>query len=111
VTKKAQFMIAVGASVVIVRDGKRQTIQPGGGAEFTEEEVATITRTAPGALRKPVNERFTAPAEDADDDDDSDDGDGEKKAAPKAKAKAAPKPKAEAKADAEKDDADEDEDI
>jgi hypothetical protein len=99
VTKKAQFMIAVGASVVIVRDGKRQTIQPGGGAEFTEEEVATITRTAPGALRKPVN------------DDDSDDGDGEKKAAPKAKAKAAPKPKAEAKADAEKDDADEDEDI
>lgn len=50
------FMIAHGASVVIVRDGKRKTIPAGGSATFTEEEIIAVNRAAPGSLRKPVNE-------------------------------------------------------
>lgn len=50
------FMIAHGASVVIVRDGKRKTILANTGADFTEEEIASVNRSAPGALRKPINE-------------------------------------------------------
>lgn len=50
------FMIAHGASVVIVRDGKRKTIPANTGADFTEEEIASVNRSAPGALRKPINE-------------------------------------------------------
>lgn len=58
------FMIAHGASVVIVRDGKRKTIPANTGADFTEEEIASVNRAAPGALRKPVNEgRSEADAE------------------------------------------------
>ena len=50
------FMIAHGASVVIVRDGKRKTIAANGGANFTEEEIRTVNSAAPGSLRKPINE-------------------------------------------------------
>lgn len=50
------FMIAHGASVVIVRDGTRKTILANTGADFTEEEIASVNRSAPGALRKPINE-------------------------------------------------------
>lgn len=104
-TKKTTFMISTGASVVVVRDGKRQTIQAGGGAEFTDEEIASINRSSPGALRKPVNESRPVAA------DDSDEGseDGAEKAAKPAKAAKATKP-AKPAPDAS-DDADEDEDI
>ena len=52
------FMIAHGASVVIVRDGKRKKINANTGADFTEEEIASVNANAPGSLRKPVNEGF-----------------------------------------------------
>lgn len=62
------FMIAHGASVVVVRDGKRKTIQAGGGADFTDEEITSVNRAAPGSLRKPINEgRSAAEAEASDD--------------------------------------------
>lgn len=93
-SKKTHFMIVAGASVVVVRDGKRITIAPGGGAKFDEDEIAAINRAVPGSLRKPINE--SQPADSADESEDA-----PKKAAPKAKAKAA------AKSDAD-DDADED---
>lgn len=107
-TAKTRFMIAAAASIVVVRDGERKTIQPGGGDDFTEDEIAYINAAQPGALRKPVNEgnAKAAVAAAAEDDDAEDDTDA--KAAAKAKpatgkAKAKTKPKA--------DDSDEDEDI
>lgn len=76
---KTQFLIVHGASVVVVRDGKRKTINPGQGENFTEEEITAVAKAAPGALRKPVNEghgRSTVEdVEDEDTDDDEDDGD------------------------------------
>lgn len=113
---KTKFMIAHGASVVVVRDGKRKTITVGAGDDFTEEEIASINRSVPGALRAPVNEgsgRKTAAVETDADDDDADETETAKKtpakkaSGKKAKAKAAPA-KQEKPAD---DDADEDEDI
>src|SRR5688572_15971806 len=113
-SKKTKFMIAASASVVVVRDGKRVTISPGGGSEFTDEEIDRVNKAVPGALRTPVNEggrKRVASTEDADDGDDGEDGDDDgddetKKAAPeKAAAKKAPAKKAPAKADK---DADED---
>ncbi len=120
--KKNKFMIAHGASVVVVREGKRVTIQPGGGADFTEEEIATIGRTAPGALRVPVNEgtriktKAETDAEDAEDED-GDEGEGKPETAKQKtarlarEAKAAEAAKGKAKDKAKADDADEDEDI
>ncbi len=69
------FMIAHGASVVVVRDGKRKTIHANTGEDFTDEEIASINRASPGSLRKPVNEGFgkakpTPVEDDADDEDD-----------------------------------------
>jgi hypothetical protein len=122
---KTKFMIAHGASVVVVRDGKRKTITVGAGDDFTEEEIASINRAVPGALRAPVNEgsgrkAAAAPADDADDDD-SDETETTAKKAPAKKAggkkaagkKAAPvKQEKPADDDADDDDdADEDEDI
>lgn len=109
---KTKFMIAHGASVVVVREGKRKTITVGAGDDFTEEEIASINRAVPGALRAPVNEgsgRKTAAAAADDADDDSDDTETTAKKAPAKKAggkKAAP-----AKQGKPADDADEDEDI
>lgn len=117
---KTKFMIAHGASVVVVRDGKRKTITVGAGDDFTEEEIASINRSVPGALRAPVNEgsgRKTAAVETDADDDDSDDTETTAKKAPAKKAggkKAAGKKAAPAKqekpADDDDDDADEDAD-
>lgn len=63
-TQKTRYMIAANASVVVVRGGERKTIQPGGGADFTEDEITAINRQQPGCLRAPVVER--RPSEDAD---------------------------------------------
>lgn len=87
-----KYMIVVGASVGIVRNGKRVTIAPGGGAEFTEDEVRDITLALPGALRAPVNEGRAAAVVDEDDDSAAT----AKAAKP---AKAAKKPKAKATKD------------
>lgn len=76
--KKTQFLIVHGASVVVVRDGKRKTINPGQGENFTADEVEAVNRAAPGSLRTPINEGSgrKSKVEDADDDsDDDDDGD------------------------------------
>ncbi len=105
------YLIAHGASVTVVRDGKRVPIPAGGGAFFTDAEIATIRRTSPGALRKPINEGTGKVAAVEDDDDDDTDDTAKKTAAPtggkKAKAKAKPADKKPA-ADADDDD---DEDI
>lgn len=122
---KTKFMIAHGASVVVVREGERKTITVGAGDDFTEEEIASINRAVPGALRAPVNEgsgrkAAAAAADDADDDDDTDDTETTAKKAPAKKAggkkvagkKAAPaKPEKPADDADDDDDADEDEDI
>lgn len=123
---KTSFMVAAGASVVVVRDGKRKTISAGSGTDFTEDEITSINKALPGALRKPVNESAVRAAVEADIEDD-DDADAEtetkapakKAAANKTAAKKAPAKKAApAKEDADDDDdadadddADEDEDI
>lgn len=106
--KKTQFLIVHGASVVVVRDGKRKSVNPGQGENFTEEEIRAVNKSAPGSLRKPVNEghgRTAEPedgGEDAEDEDDEtgDDGDDDgedeapapKKAAKSKKAGKAKKP-------------------
>lgn len=116
---KTTFMVVTGASVGVVRDGKRKTLVPGQGEEFTEEEIATINKAVPGALRKAINEgvKTTAQAVDDSDDDDADDetetkAPAKKSAAKKSSAKKAPAKKAEKAEDADEDaDADEDEDI
>ncbi len=120
---KTKFMIAHGASVVVVREGKRKTITVGAGDDFTEEEIASINRAVPGALRAPVNEgsgRKTAAVETDADDDDADETEtttakkapAKKAGGKKAKAKAAPAKQEKPADDADDDDdADEDEDI
>ena len=113
---KTTFMVVTGASVGVVRDGKRKTLVPGQGEEFTDEEIASINKAVPGALRKAINESVKATAEPVDDSDDDDDAETEAKKAPakKAPAKKAAAKKAPAKADDADDadeDADEDEDI
>lgn len=103
--KDTKFMIAHGASVVVVRDGVRKTIQAGGGEDFTEDEIASVKAAVPGALRVPVNEgkgKSKPEPEDDTDDDDDDDSEAEKAAAAKAK---------KAKAGKAKKAADDDEDI
>lgn len=113
---KTKFMIAHGASVVVVREGKRKTITVGAGDDFTEEEIASINRAVPGALRAPVNEgsgrKAAAAAADADDDDDSDETETAKKAPAKKASgkKAAGKKAAPAKQEKPADDADDDDD-
>lgn len=113
---KTTFMVVTGASVGVVRDGKRKTLVPGQGEEFTDEEIASINKAVPGALRKAINESVKTTAEPVDDSDDDDDAETEAKKAPakKAPAKKAAAKKAPAKADDADDadeDADEDEDI
>lgn len=114
---KTTFMVVTGASVGVVRDGKRKTLVPGQGEEFTDEEIASINKAVPGALRKAINESVKTTAEPVDDsDDDDDDAETETKKAPakKAPAKKTAAKKAPAKADDADDadeDADEDEDI
>lgn len=113
---KTTFMVVTGASVGVVRDGKRKTLVPGQGEEFTDEEIASINKAVSGALRKAINESVKTTAEPVDDSDDDDDAETEAKKAPakKAPAKKAAAKKAPAKADDADDadeDADEDEDI
>lgn len=114
---KTVFMIATGASVVVVRGGKRVTINAGGGDNFTEGEIASILRAVPGSLRKPINEGGQSADEDGEDDDTVKKTAKGKKAAkaPKAPAKekkaAAPAPDADDDDDDDDDDADEDGDI
>lgn len=62
-SKTTKFLIAHGASVVVVRDGKRRPVAAGQGEHFTEEEIASINRVQPGALRVPVNEGNGRPAQ------------------------------------------------
>lgn len=69
---KSNFKIVAGASVVVVRDGKRVTLGVNSGEEFTEDEIAAVNRAVPGALRSPINEgrnKKTAVAENDGDDD------------------------------------------
>lgn len=120
---KMKYMIAVGASVVIIRDGKRKPIPAGGGAEFTEEEIATINKGTPGALRTPINEgrgRQEEVHENLDDEDAAEEVNTANKAGKKAGNKNKTKPKAVTEktptppapeGEGEGDDADEDEDI
>lgn len=75
--KKTQFLIVHGASVVVVRDGKRKSINPGQGENFTEEEIRAVNKSAPGSLRKPVNEGHGRTAEPEDDGEDAEDEDDE----------------------------------
>ena len=108
-TKKS-FMIAHGASVVVIRDGKRKTVTAGSGTEFTEDEINSINRQIPGALRKPINEGGAEPEAETEDDSEKKPA----KAPAKAKAKAPAKKAADKSgddADKSDDDADEDEDI
>jgi hypothetical protein len=65
---KTKFMIVSGASVVVIRDGKRKPIAPGSGTDFTEDEINTIMRATPGALRTPVNEGVGREVDEEDDD-------------------------------------------
>ena len=114
---KTTFMVVTGASVGVVRDGKRKTLTPGQGENFTDEEIASINKAVPGALRKAINEGVKPTAQavddsDAEDDDDTDTEASAKKPAKKAAAKKAPAKKAAEKSDeSDDDDADEDEDI
>lgn len=103
---KTTFMVVTGASVAVVRDGKRKTLTPGQGENFTDEEIASINKAVPGALRKAINEGVKAEPEAVDDSSDDEDDASEKKAP----AKKAPAKKAAAADDADED-ADEDEDI
>lgn len=109
-----KFLIAQGTSVVVIRDGKRVTINAGGGEKFTDAEVRAVRRAVPGALRAPVNESRVSPLDEDEIDESQDATDGDEKPATKpAKAKAAKTAKP-AKAKAETpatDDSDEDEDI
>lgn len=103
------YLIAHGASVVVVRDGKRKPVNAGQGEHFTDEEIKSIRAASPGALRVPINEGTgKAIVEDDVEDDDADDiDDTGKTAAPtggkKGKKKAAPESKP-ADADADDDD-------
>lgn len=106
------IMVPHGAAVRAVRKGKRVKIQVGQAFDFTEDEIASVNKSVPGALRKPVNEVVPVVVED-----DADEADAKVKApaAPAAekpakgkKAKAAKPAKAEGEEDA---DEDEDEDI
>ena len=116
--KKTQFLIVHGASVVVVRDGKRVSLAPGQGADFTEEEISAVNKALPGSLRKPVNEGTGRKAEaddatDSDEDDADDDADADEAKAETPKQKKA-RLAAEKKAAADKKaagDSDDDEDI
>lgn len=44
------------ASVIVIRDGKRVEPKIGKSFPFTDDEITTINRIMPGALRTPVNE-------------------------------------------------------
>lgn len=107
---KTRYMIAAGASVGLIRDGKRLTIQAGGGADFSEDEITTINRSVPGALRSPINESRRQAVSVEDDESGDDEGEAETKA-PAPKAKAAPKAAPKKAAAAPKTDDTEDEDI
>lgn len=48
-------------SVGVVREGQRKTVEPGKAFNFTQDEIDTITKVAPGALRKAVNESKSDP--------------------------------------------------
>jgi hypothetical protein len=90
------IMVPHGAAVRAVRKGKRVKIQVGQAFDFTEDEIASVNKSVPGALRKPVNEVVPVAAPAAE------------KPAKGKKAKAAKPAKAEGEEDA---DEDEDEDI
>lgn len=110
-----KFLIAQGTSVVVIRDGKRVTINAGGGEKFTDAEVRAVRRAVPGALRAPVNESRVSPLDEDEIDEGQDATDGAEKPATKpakakSKAKVA-KPKAETPATDDSDEDDEDEDI
>lgn len=104
-------------SVIVIREGKRVSPKLNKGYNFTDEEIETINRVQPGALRKPVNETAT---EDAADVDATATADTTKEKVPASKPKTGKKAKAEKPAaekpadedaDDSDDDADEDEDI
>lgn len=99
--KKSMTMVATGASIVVVRDGKRMPVPLNVPFDFTEDEVIAVRRSHPRALRQAVNE--LAPSADADDD--------ETETEAKKPAKSSGKKAAAKKPAAKKADADEDEDI
>lgn len=110
---KTTFMVVTGASVGVVRDGKRKTLTPGQGENFTDEEIASINKAVPGALRKAINEGVKPTAQAVDDSDAEDEDDTDTEASAKKPAKKAAAKKAAEKSDEsdDDDDADEDEDI
>jgi hypothetical protein len=111
-------LIPVKASIKVVRKGKRLAVPVGKAFQFTDDEVSTIHKIMPGALRSPVVEKFVADEEeeededeDADldveneDEDEAEDASGEdKKPAAKSSAKSAPAKKSAAKKAAAADD-------
>jgi hypothetical protein len=112
---KTTYMIVTGASVVVVRDGKRKPLPAGSGEDFTESEIAAILKAVPGSLRKPINEggQSAADADEGDDDATKDAGTKQaKKAGTKGKTAATPTKakKAAKKAVETADDADDDDD-
>lgn len=62
-------LIPVKASVKVVRKGKRVAVPAGKPFNFTDEEVSTILKIMPGALRSPVVEKFVADEEEDEDED------------------------------------------
>lgn len=60
-------LIPVKASVKVVRKGKRVAVPVGKPFQFTDDEVSTIHKIMPGALRAPVVEKFVADEEEDED--------------------------------------------
>ena len=109
-------LIPVKASVKVVRKGKRVAVPVGKPFQFTDDEVSTIHKIMPGALRAPVVEKFVADEEEdededadldveAEDEDEAEDAsDKAEKPAAKTSAKSAPAKKSAAKKAAAADD-------
>jgi hypothetical protein len=106
---KTTFMVVAGVSVGVVRDGKRKTLLPGQGEDFTGEEIVAINKAMPGALRKAINEggRPSTPVV-ADVVDDADEGEVKSKPETAKEKKARLAAEAAAAADAKGEDEDED---
>jgi len=90
-------------STVVVREGKRKTVEPGKPFNFSDEEIEQINRIYPGGLRKPVNETNAAAQaladEAAPDEDEAEDEAAKAKAAAAKPASGKKKPKPAADAD------------
>jgi len=64
--KSKMLVLVPTVSVIVIRDGKRKTVEPGKPFEFTPEEVENTKRVMASAFRAPVNE--TLEPDDGDED-------------------------------------------